>query len=262
MAQDDEKPRHKVTVSGFQVARTELTQSQWKSVVVAAQAAHDPDAAMLKTDPATFKGDILPVESVSWCDAARFSNALSRLEGLTPAYTVHTDCENGGAVAWDKRSTGYRLPTEAEWEYAARAGTQTHWSFGDDVGQLRDFANIADQSTFREHPDQDWTIEWDDGFPDTAPVCSFRPNPWDLCDMHGNVDEWTWDWYASKMTNDEQTNPDGAASGDRRVIRGGTWGSIDGTRAADRDRSSPWMEVLILGFRLVRPLPVPVPPGP
>ena len=175
-------------------------------------------------------------------------DALSRLESLTPAYAVSADCESGGAVAWDKAATGYRLPTEAEWEYAARAGTQTRWFFGDDVGQLCAYANVAN---------------CDDGYAETAPVCSFKPNPWDLCDMHGNVWEWTWDWYSSKTTNDEQANPDGAPSGNGRVLRSGSWGdSTGGNRAALRLLYNAEGRHQDLGFRLARPLPVPVPPGP
>lgn len=149
-----------------------------------------------------------PVVNVSWFDAAAFCRWLSQKEGR-----------------------GYRLPTEAEWEYACRAGTTTHFYSGDDEASLRDMANVADTSfkrrlapIFRQPGYHDYTANWDDGFPFTAPVGSFRPNRFGLYDMHGNVQEWCADWYAQDYyRKSPQEDPPGPATGQTRVKRGGDW---------------------------------------
>jgi formylglycine-generating enzyme len=112
------------------------------------------------------------------------------------------------------------LPTEAEWEYACRAGTNSRFSFGNDDGDLYKFGNYCDKSNTDGFDWQD--KEHDDGHDKTAPVGSYKPNPWGLYDMHGNVWEWCQDWYG-EYANGDQVNPSGSAQSAGRVLRGGSW---------------------------------------
>ena len=125
--------------------------------------------------------------NVSWNDAIAFCNELSELEGLKPYYQSGAGCRRDG--------DGYRLPTEAEWEYACRAGTTTRYQSGDDPETLAAVGNIADGTAKAKYPLWTWAIAAQDGYVYTAPVGRFRPNAFGLYDMHGNVWEWCWDWY-------------------------------------------------------------------
>jgi formylglycine-generating enzyme required for sulfatase activity len=157
-----------------------------------------------------------------------YCNKLSLKEGLTPAYTI-----NGEDVTWNRNADGYRLPTEAEWEYACRAGTTTPFNTGDDITTAQ--ANY-------------------DGN-ETSPVGSFAPNAWGLYDMHGNMWEWCWDWYGGYNTV-PQTDPIGVSSGSNRVLRGGGWGGpAQDARSAGRANADPTDRFVVLGIRLVRPAP-------
>jgi len=142
-----------------------------------------------------------PVVSISWNDAVAFARWLSR-----------------------KEHRQYRLPTEAEWEYACRAGTRTAYPWGDNPDDGGGFANAADQSALRRFPEL-VTFKWDDGFAYTAPVGKFKPNPWGLFDMIGNALEWCSDYYGPYPAGEAQ-DPEGPAQGDQdgsRVLRGGSW---------------------------------------
>ncbi|MEU8520123.1 formylglycine-generating enzyme family protein [Streptomyces sp. NBC_01216] len=166
--------------------------------------------------PGEGAGDRRPVESVSWWDAVRFCNALSARDGLTPAYRVHGD---GESLLWEASADGYRLPTEAEWEYACRAGTD-----GPHYGPLDDIAWYRDNSGERLHD-----------------VGGKLPNAWGLYDMLGNVWNWCWDVY------------DAEVYGDYRVLRGGGWFDEHWScRASARRRSHPSYRVDDVGFRLAR----------
>ncbi|WP_460061057.1 formylglycine-generating enzyme family protein [Streptomyces sp. YKOK-I1] len=168
--------------------------------------------------PSAVHGDRLPVESVSWWDAARFCNTLSRREGLTPAYHFRAD---GEGVEWDASAGGYRLPTEAEWEHACRAGTT-----GPRYAPLDEIAWYRGNSQERIHA-----------------VGGKRPNPWGLHDMLGNVWDWCWDVY------------DAEVYGTYRVLRGGGWYDEHWScRASARRRSHPTFQVDDVGFRLARSL--------
>ncbi|OEJ93212.1 sulfatase-modifying factor protein [Streptomyces thermolilacinus SPC6] len=159
----------------------------------------------------------LPVDGVAWGDAVRFCNALSVREGLAPAYRVHAD-----EVEWDASRDGYRLPTEAEWEHACRAGTS-----GPRYGPLGEIAWYRANSGERPRP-----------------VGGMRPNPWGLYDMLGNVWEWCWDLY------------DAEVYGTYRVLRGGGWFDEHWScRASVRRRSHPTFRVDDVGFRLARSHP-------
>jgi len=199
---DDERPRHQITISeGFQILKFEVTQAQW--------------VAVMGSDPSGFSGDRNPVESVSWNDC---QSCISKLNELDSNHT-------------------YRLPTEAEWEYACRAGSTTAYSYGNDSGQLGQYAWYDDNSNSKTHP-----------------VGEKEPNAWGLYDMHGNVWEWCQDWYDSDYYNDSPgTDPQGPNSGSYRVLRGGGWSSsADGCRSAIRNRNTPDNVPIYFGLRLVR----------
>ena len=192
-----EEPQHEVTISKpFYMGVTEVTQAQYEAV--------------MGTNPSNFKGATNPVETVSWNDAAEFCKKLSEKTGKT-----------------------LRLPTEAEWEYACRAGTKTAFSFGDADTGLGDYAwfNGNNGNTPR-------------------PVGQKKPNPWGLYDMHGNVWEWCADWYGD-YPKGAATDPQGPASGTYRVLRGGAWFiSPDFCRSAYRFINYPDIRSSI-GFRVV-----------
>jgi formylglycine-generating enzyme required for sulfatase activity len=212
---DDEGPQHQVTVSGFYMGKTEVTQKEYQEV--------------MGTNPSYFKGDNLPVENVTWYDAIEYCNRLSQKEGLTLAYT-----RNGDSVTWNRNANGYRLPTEAEWEYACRAGTTSAYNTG---------ANISN------------IIGWykDNSGNKTHPVEEKPANAWGLYDMHGNVWEWCWDWFGIYPSS-SQIDPAGTSLGVGRVIRGGGWNSTAvSLRSAIRSSYAPSGWINFLGFRLVRP---------
>jgi formylglycine-generating enzyme required for sulfatase activity len=203
LAAGDEHPSHRVRISRpFYLQTTEVTQDQW--------------FAVMGNNPSYFKGHgDRPVERVSYQDALEFIRRLNRREG----------------------TTRYRLPTEAEWEYACRAGTATDYSFGDSSAGLNDYG-------------------WSNGnsYGTTHPVGKKRPNPWGLYDMHGNVWEWCSDWYAKDYyKKSPSTDPKGPASGGYRVLRGGAWYLDAGfLRSANRGGNIPSSRSRANGFRVVR----------
>jgi formylglycine-generating enzyme required for sulfatase activity len=191
--------------------------------------------------PGFRQADDHPVVNVSWFDAVAYCNWLSAKEGLSPAYTV-----SGEDVRWNRNAGGFRLPTEAEWEYACRAGTVTPFSTGTRIttaqanynGNLPYFNN--NPGVFRKG---------------TTPAASLQPNGWGLCDMHGNVWEWCWDFYGlpKEETEGVEVNPTGPDSGAHRVNRGGGWDSAAKTlRSAARSSDFPETAGSSLGFRLAR----------
>jgi len=209
---NSDEVQHQVTVSSFYMGKYEVTQKEYQEV--------------MGTNPSNFKGDNLPVENVTWYDAVNYCNRLSQKEDLTPAYTV-----NGTNVTWNQNANGYRLPTEAEWEYACRAGTTTPFSTGNNI--------TTDQATWYN-------------FQQPRVVGSFSPNPWGFYDMHGNVHEWCWDLYGV-YSSGTQTDPKGASSGSDRVIRGGGWYSYrPELRSASRGHYTPSDRNRAIGFRVVR----------
>ncbi|MFJ4918523.1 formylglycine-generating enzyme family protein [Streptomyces sp. NPDC088725] len=197
------------------------TQRSWSVELAPYQLATFPTTQALYTQitgrrPSTADGDKLPVEGVSWWDAIRFCNALSQHDGLASAYHLHADEEG---VEWDASANGYRLPTEAEWEYACRAGTT-----GPHYGPLDEIAWYRGNSQERIHD-----------------VGGKQPNPWGLHDMLGNVWNWCWDIY------------DAEVYGSYRVLRGGGWfDEYWSCRASARRRSHPSFQVDDVGFRVAR----------
>ena len=215
-AYDDETPQHEVRIGrGFRMGVHEVTLGQFKQYIAAA--GRDDLLGSIKKNR---NGDRAPVVNVTWYDAKGFIGWLNIKEG----------------------TQAYRLPSEAEWEYAARAGTTTRYSWGDAIGRNR--ANCDGCGS-----------RWDDKRP--APVGSFAPNAFGLYDMHGNV----WEWVADCYHKDYEGAPtDGSAwttgcDGDRAVVRGGSWvNSPRNLRSANRYGGSPSIRVHSGGFRLVQDL--------
>ena len=204
----DESPVHEVTLTEpFLLGKTEVTQAQWKAV--------------MGTSPSHFVGDDRPVESVSWTECEEFCHRLTEKErrsGVLPE-------------GWK-----YSLPTEAQWEYACRAGTTTAYSFGDSSSRLSDYAWLNGNSGDRTHP-----------------VGGKQANPWGFHDMHGNVREWCLDWYDSEFygSSEASVDPTGPSSGSYRVARGGgCYSGASYLRSADRDGDAPGRRNRYLGFRL------------
>lgn len=167
----DEAPEHKVTISEpFYLGKYEVSQEQWEVI--------------MGNNPSSFKGNQLPVDHVSWNDAQLFIDKLQDQTGRT-----------------------FALPTEAQWEFAAHAGTSTLWDFGDSEGALVEYAWFGENADATTHP-----------------VGQKKPNAWGVYDMYGNVQEWCADWYANPYSYGDVSDPQGPESGESRVARGGAWG--------------------------------------
>ena len=233
--------QRQVTVSSFSISKYPVTVGEFRryaanNETVAELAGGDfvieNGRVVQKADanwrnPYISQADNHPVVMISWFDAIFYCNWLSQQENLTPAYTIDAELN----VTWNRNANGYRLPTEAEWEYACRAGTTTTYNTGATI--------TTSQANFNNTR--------------TTPVGNYPANSWGLHDMHGNVYEWCWDWYGAYPAG-AQNNPTGAVSGTNRVRRGGSWFSVSSNlRSAYRDSSYPILMNNYIGFRLVRP---------
>ena len=214
-------PPHEVVVSSFFMDGHLATQEQFQKI--------------MGTNPSRWKGDKNPVEQLRWSDAVKFCNKRSELEGLQPCYDLKT-------LKCNFDANGYRLPTEAEWEYACRAGTTTAYFFGDSPARVGDYA---------------WIDKNSGGHP--RPVGQKQPNPWRLYDMAGNVWEWCNDFYkVDYYQSAPRENPRGPDEGQNKVLRGGAWRfSADNCRSGYRYNENPGQADVcfgydIYGFRCVR----------
>jgi len=229
-ADHEEKPQHNVRISPFLLGVTEVTQSQHMAVM-GTNPSHFSKYGGGKDQVAGQSTDRHPVETVSWLDAIKYCNALSKQDRLMPYYDIAGDNVRVPII----KGPGYRLPTEAEWEYACRAGKESRYSFGDDQSEMRDYAWCVSNAASTTHP-----------------VGEKRPNDFGLYDMHGNVWEWCWDWfdneYYARSPADDPSGPSGASD---RVIRGGGWCRAPrNCRSAGRDWDPPAKVYNVLGFRL------------
>lgn len=221
----DETQRLVVFSRELIAAETEVTQSEWDEVM--------PPGS----NPSIHLGQDRPVDSVTWLEAIEYCNARSHTDSLPPAYTI-----TGSHVAWNRNADGWRLPTEAEWEYLCRAGTETAFSSGP-LAELH----------CRLDPNLD-AIGWYCGNSGTgtAEISRKQPNDFGLHDMSGNVREWCWDWYG-EFADDAAADPEGAADGYLRVCRGGSWyNTSQECRSAARGALPPDSADDTVGFRVVR----------
>ena len=214
-AWDNEKPRHKVILTrDFLLFKYQVTQALWESV--------------MGSNPSHFKGANRPVECVSWFDCVLFCNKLSELEGLERAYTI-----NGENVTCNWNAKGYRLPTEAEWEYSALANQSFRYSGSDNVDEVAWHRDNSDTGNGRE----------------THPVGQKKPNGFGIYDMSGNVWEWVWDWHGD-YSSQETIDLVGTKSGQFRVLRGGSWYyRARYARVSVRNDNGPDYGFNLLGFR-------------
>ena len=252
---DSNAPPVTVTVSQFYMGKNEVTKAEWDVVRTWAISNGYTDLGA-----GAGKASNHPVQTVSWWDVIKWCNARSQKEGLTPCYTVSGSVMKTGTTAPEMNWTanGYRLPTEAEWEKAARGGVSgKRFPWGTDTishSQANYYASTsysydASGAVNNYHPTYN-----DGNLPYTSPVGSFAANGYGLHDMAGNVWEWCWDWYGASTYVNGASDPRGAASGASRVRRGGRWISVaDYCRAAYRSSGlTPSYSGNGGGFRVAR----------
>jgi len=225
-----------MTLSAFKMSKYLVTQELYQAVT-----GNNPSSFSSSPDGTEVQGK-RPVETITWFDAVEFCNKLSEREGLTPVYTITGRTPETGypitaaTVIPNWSNNGYRLPTDTQWEYACRAGTNTDWYFGNDVNELKNYAWYSANSNNKTHE-----------------VGLKTKNAFGLYDMHGNVWEWCWDWFADYPV-EPKTDYFGPSAGTDRVERGGSWySSAEITRSARRGYGYPYYGYFNLGFRLVRP---------
>jgi formylglycine-generating enzyme required for sulfatase activity len=216
-----DETQRQVMVGAFYMGKNEVTQREYEQI--------------MRTNPSKFLGASLPVEQVSWFDAIAYCNARSIIEGLTPAYVIRET-----EILWDHNADGYRLPTEAEWEYACRAGTKAAFNVGNNITPNQ--ANFDGNYPYNKQFKGRYRAR-------TLTARSFSPNDWGLYDMHGNVYEWCWDQY---KPYENAASLDGSLSSPG-VIRGGSWTSeARFLRSANRASLNHTAKNDYVGFRVAR----------
>jgi len=234
----DAQPVHSVTISAFYMNVTEVTQASYDS--------------LMGVNPSTFTGDLLrPVEMVTWFDAVLYCNARSKRDGKDTVYTFTSitgtpgnGCSDLVGLAVDFSKNGYRLPTEAEWEYACRAGSTTDYYWGRNSPPTTTVDTVAiDSNAVWSHNSGSTTL----------PVAGKLPNAFGLYDMSGNVWEWCNDWYdAAYYSSSPSTDPTGPSTGTDRVLRGGGWKANDSRQTSAYRNYWSGIGTYGLGFRCVR----------
>jgi formylglycine-generating enzyme len=214
---EDEQPAHKVFITRpFWILNSQVTQKLYQAII--------------GRNPSRFQGANRPVEQVSWQDAIQFCNALSFRDGLQPCYEINPEDEE--SVRWNRTSSGYRLPTEAEWEYVAKSGKNYLYSGSNTPGEVAWYYTNSGLETHE--------------------ICQKKPSDWGLYDITGNVWEWCWDWVAP-YEEGRASDPMGPNQGKGRIFRGGSW-AIDESnlRSAYRGSERPHNKLDGIGFRIVR----------
>jgi len=266
--ESDETPVHRVTVSSFYIGKYEVTVGEFRAFINATGYqttaeleggawAYENNNWVKKSgvrwsNPGFTQNDNHPVTCVSWYDVISYCNWRSQQEGLTPCYTINKNSKDSNnqnssdnykwTVTCNWSANGYRLPTEAEWEYAARGGNQSK-------GYKYSGSNtLGDVAWYRDNSEQGYSDS------QTHPVGQKQANELGIYDMSGNVLEWCWDWYdSSYYGKSPDTNPQGAGAGDYRLLRGGGWHDCgDDCRVAYRSCNSPGRRYYDVGFRLLR----------
>lgn len=251
---NDDETLHEVALTqSFAVSRTEISQGHYSAITRWSLIPFITDSDGRDCSFGGI-GEGLPMICVNWFEAVTFCNELSRREGLTPAYDIQSE-----TVTWDREADGYRLLTEAEWEYVARAGTRDVWVGTSDVDRVCQHDNVADAKAKASIPEFT-TFDCDDGFAVLAPVGAKKPNRWQIFDLGGNAAEWVWDTYSDYSEESVQNPIAKDPSAPSRVVRGGSWGygPLDG-RIANRFRFEPTRHNAALGFRIARTYPLPGP---
>ena len=240
----DDGPQRTVNISAFEMSETEVTQRQWEDV--------------MGWNDSEFSGGDHPVEKVTWLDCVSFCNKLSEADGYAKCFAMTNMRYDGDHIIFadvicDFEANGYRLPTEAEWEYACRAGTSTRFYWGDSGEELI----VKQYCWYRMNASK---FFWTNPHADeegTQPVAQKTSNAFGLFDMSGNAWEWCWDWHSSIYYGtrpDPDSDPTGPISGVARVVRGGGWyySLAQDCRSASRGPDQPHFVNSALGFRLVR----------
>lgn len=245
----DDSPERNVAIrSDFYLGKHEVTQEQYQKIM-------GKNSSAFKSEDGFFfayDASLQPVDNVRWYDAISFCNNLSANQGLEPCYTNSAGSsiiEVGDNVFCNWEANGYRLPTEAEWEYCCKAGTNTRFSWGN----AEDESTAKQNAWYQKNADQEsWSVPHAERH-GPQPVGQLEPNPWGICDMHGNVDEWCWDWHDKENNTRGGRDPLGPETGSDRIICGGNW--IDGTYRQKSNTiyvNKPFLTSNGFGFRVLR----------